>query len=324
MRAGGPWQNKLMPLLPWVPPPPPRQIPPAVVRPVENRLELGPMPVGFESVDESDGSLTYLGDSPVLRDLLLARVRVLGLRHGEAVSNAQSEALGQPLLYGQSESPLTDRGRQQAAGCADLLVTELGGQDWLQSALLDPQQLPILLCSDVSRARETADIMKACLAQRAQDLGGLPGRAVVDAQLLVCGDVRLRETHFGRFERRPFAELKHAYPDFVAHWRPNHGQGTDFRHRFPGGESRADVMCRMGDFLQSCCQRFPGRTVVLISHGETLLSTRALLGKSPLQSGKVTAETGLFPNATPFWLVGGEKSLPSSQLIWSEACRNRL
>jgi len=313
-----------MPLLPWVPPPPPRQIPPAVVRQVETRLELAPAPTGFESVDESDGSLTYLGDSAVLKDLLLARVRVLALRHGEAVSNAQSEALGQPLLYGQSESPLTEKGRQQAVRCAELLMTELGGHEWLLGALEAPQQLPVLLCSDVSRARETADIMQAALAQRAEELGGLAGRGVVEAQLIVDCDARLRETHFGRFERRPFAELKLAYPDFVSHWRPSNGQGTDFRHRFPGGESRADVMCRMGDLLQSCCQRFPGRTIVLISHGETLLSTRALLGKSPVQSGKVTAETGLFPNATPFWLVGGEKALPSSQLIWSEACRNRL
>ncbi len=293
-------------LLPaWIPnAPPPLRILAQIVRPLQQAsLELSPAPCGFSAVEDVDGSLNYQGPNLLCKRLGFAKVQVLGVRHGQAQSNAQSEALGQPLLYGQSESPLTDKGRQQARECSLKLYDQLGGSQWLSEALDDPSRLPVLVSSDVTRAQDTAFIMKAGLAEEAEKLRGAEGRSIIEDQLQVISDARLRETHFGRFETRPLAELQSAYPDFVSHWRPSEGMGTDFRHRFPAGESRADVMKRVGNFLDGCCLRFPGKTVIMVSHGETLLSTRALLGKAPVQEGKVAAETGAIPNATPFWLV---------------------
>lgn len=299
-----------------MPPLPPAQL----VQIPQCTLELSPVPQGFVAVEEEDGSLCYSEDSPISLQLQKAAVQLLAIRHGESLSNAQSERLGQPLLYGQSESPLTTRGRHQTELCAERLLVELGGLAWLWRALEDPSGCPVFISSDVERARESAEILKAYLVRKALGMGGGRAAALLDSGLLVLSDRRLRETHFGKFEGRPFRELSLSHPQFVAHWRPADGQATDFRHRFPGGESRADVMRRMSDLLLEVCQRFPGRTVVLVSHGETLLSTRALLGKSPVVDGKIKAETGLIPNAEPFWLWGGTQS----QLIWSEACRNRL
>ena len=288
----------------WLPTAPPPRILAQVTRPLQqSSLELSPAPSGFAPVEDVDGSLNYQGPNLLCKRLAFANVQVLAVRHGQAQSNAQSEALGQPLLYGQSESPLTDKGRQQARDCALKLYEQLGGSQWLNEALEDPALLPVLASSDVTRAQDTAAILKAGLADEAERLRGPEGRRVVEEQLQILSDSRLRETNFGRYETRPLAELQTAYPDFVSHWRPSEGMGTDFRHRFPGGESRADVMKRVGNFLDGCCLRFPGKTVIMVSHGETLLSTRALLGKAPVQEGKVAAETGAIPNATPFWLV---------------------
>lgn len=293
-----------MHILAWTPPLPLRPVA-EVRRPQQEagRLELAAPPPGFAVAEDRDGSITYRGSSLLYRRLANSGVNVLGLRHGQAVSNAQSETLGQPLLYGQSESPLTDKGRTQARECTAAMLEQLGGDDWLQQAVQDPCKLPVLYSSDLSRTRETAEILKAGLAAEAERLGGPAAREVVEQHLAIVVDSRLRETHFGRFEARPFAELQRAYPEFVSNWRPPQGMGTDFRHRFPGGESRADVMRRVASLLENCCLRHPQRTVILVSHGETLLSTRALLGKAPLVNGKVAAESGVIPNAAPFWLV---------------------
>ncbi|MBT9585483.1 histidine phosphatase family protein [bacterium] len=299
----------------WTPLPPVRPLLAQIQRPQQSQaLELAPVPSGFASVDEVDGSLAYQGPSLLCRRLMNSGVQVMAVRHGQSLSNAQSESLGQPLLYGQSESPLTDKGRAQAHTCAEQLYQQLGGEPWLSQALEDPTLLPVIVGSDLSRAYETATILKAGLARQAEELAGPDGRALVEKELVVLSDARLRETHFGRFETRPLAELQGSYPDFVSHWRPSEGPGTDFRHRFPGGESRADVMRRMGNFLDACCLRYPQKTVIMVSHGETLLSTRALLGKATETEGKVAAETGVIPNATPFWLVhntGGGQGLPA-------------
>lgn len=286
---------------------------PRIPAPPPAPLQLAPVPKGFSAVDDFDGSLCYEDADHITRKLQQARVSVMAVRHGQAESNAQSEALGEPLLYGQSESPLTEKGRQQAHQCSVTLYQQLGGEEWLAQALADPKKLPVLVGSDMSRAQETAEILKQDLAAEAERLAGPDGRHKIEEQLQIFSDRRLRETHFGTFERHPLSELQRAYPEFVSHWRPAQGLGTDFRHRFPGGESRADVMGRMQNFLEGCCLRFPSRTVIIVSHGETLLSTRTLLGKAPSAEGKVGAETGAIPNATPFWLVheSFDSDLPS-------------
>lgn len=300
--------------LAWTPCLPP--LPPVarIHRAAEQLLELSPAPIGFSPAEDADGSLLYQGDSAICQKLENARINLLAIRHGQSESNAQSESLGSPLLYGQTESPLTEKGRHQAEACAQQLYQELGGAPWLQQAVHQPELLPVLLTSDLSRAQETAALLKQGLAQEAERLAGSEGRRVVDQKLNIVSDSRLRETHFGRFETRPLAELQSAYPDFVAHWRPRDGQGTDFRHRFPEGESRADVMSRVGNLLESCCGEYPNRTLVLVSHGETLLSTRALLGKAPVMQGKVLAETGKIPNATPFWLIHQDKKFENGPI----------
>ncbi|MCE7870321.1 histidine phosphatase family protein [bacterium CPR1] len=271
--------------------------------PSSRELTLGPVPRGFVAVDPSDGSLAYSGPSLVKRRLEANQVRLVVMRHGQSQSNADSEQQGQILLYGQSESPLTPLGREQARDCASELYRQLGGDSWLQQAMADPRQLPVFVSSPVSRASESAELLVDHLKERVKVLGGPEAASRLAPWLQVHTDPRLLESHFGRFETRPLSEVEREYPDFIAHWRPPEGLGTDFRHRFPGGESRSDVMNRMTSFLDSLALLYPGRTVCVMGHGESLLGARAVLGLIPEQEGKLRAQGGL-QNATPYWLIG--------------------
>ena len=268
------------------------------------RLVLSPVPPGCEGVSEADGSIAYHGPSKVAQRLINNQVRLIVVRHGQSQSNADSEQLGQPLLYGRSESPLTAKGVQQAHDCAAELYRQLGGDDYLRACLDDPTRLPVFCSSTVSRALDTAQILADAIKDRAFAIGGEAARDKVAPWLEVHREPRLLESSFGRLETHPLSDLQKAYPEFANSWRPPQGMGTEFRHRFPGGESRADVMRRVHSFLDSAAHRYAGRTVVMITHGETTLATRAALGQAPETDGKVRAETGVVGNAVPYYLIG--------------------
>lgn len=274
-------------------------------------LDLSPVPQGCSAVDAADGSIAYRGPNTLTRRLENNHVRLIAIRHGQSQSNADSEHLGQPLLYGRSESPLTQKGIQQAHDCAAELYRQLGGDDWMRACIEDPTRLPVFCSSTVSRALDTAQILADTLKEKAFALGGEAARDKVAATLKVHHDSRLLESSFGRFETHPLGDLQKAYPEFSNAWRPPQGMGTDFRHRFPGGESRADVMRRMHSFLESVAHRYPNRTVVMLTHGEAVLAARATLGQAPQNEGKVRAETGAVGNAVPYYLIGQPTAPPA-------------
>lgn len=94
--------------------------------------------------------------------------------------------------------------------------------------------LAAVLVSDLGRAVETADL-------------ALAGHDVV-----VLHDWRLRECDYGRLNGAP-AAVVHAAVDNV-------------RQRYPGGESWADAIGRVGSVLRDVVGRWPGRRVLLIGH----------------------------------------------------------
>ena len=58
-------------------------------------------------------------------------VKLIAVRHGQSQVNAHAEELGAPILCGQTDSPLTSKGTEQAELAADKLYRELGGDNWL-------------------------------------------------------------------------------------------------------------------------------------------------------------------------------------------------
>lgn len=271
-------------------------------------LESSPPPPGFEVADAADGSIRPTSPSFLRRRLESNNISLVVMRHGQSQSNADSDVAGTPLLYGQSESPLTQKGRDQAKKCAEDFYNRMGGEAFVRQCIDKPEKLPVFISSSVGRAMETSQTIVDYLKDRIRDIGGDSAYAALAPQLTVEAEPRLRETNFGSYEKKPMTDVERDYPDFIHSWRPPEGLGTDFLHKFPGGESRADLMVRTSAVMDGVVRRFPGRTVVLLSHSECILGARTALGLAPVQDGKTRAETSTIANATPYWVVGNAPS----------------
>ncbi len=147
-------------------------------------------------------------------------------RHGETDDNRE------PLRFqGWRDTPLNDVGRRQAAELAER-VADLG--------------LRSLWSSDLSRARETAEIVGARV--------GLRPRL----------DPRLREANRGRWEGWLFRDVARDEPERYAAWL-RAGEGW----RFPGGESLREQQDRVTASIEDA--RAAGDLpVLLVCHGGSI------------------------------------------------------
>jgi probable phosphoglycerate mutase len=143
-------------------------------------------------------------------------------RHGLTDWNAGER------VQGQTDTPLNDRGRAQAAAAAR------------QLAALRPAAI---VASDLRRAADTAAALAA--------LTDLP----------VQSDARLRERHFGDWQGLTIAEIAERYPAEYARWR---GGDPDFGC---GAETVDDMAKRVGAALREAVDAAAGGTVVVATHG---------------------------------------------------------
>lgn len=151
---------------------------------------------------------------------------ILLARHGETDDNVP------PLRFqGQRDTPLNERGRAQARELAERVAT------------LDPP-VASLWTSDLSRARETAEIVGAQI--------GLEPRL----------DARLREGWRGEWEGFLFDEIAAADPERYAAWRAPDAQ---IGFRFPGGESLAEQQARV-----LACLREIATPALVVCHGGSI------------------------------------------------------
>jgi broad specificity phosphatase PhoE len=134
---------------------------------------------------------------------------VLLARHGQTNDNLQ------PIRFqGFRDTPLNHTGREQAHELAAQIAAE-------------PEPIRSLWSSDLSRARETAEIVGA-------EVGLIPSL-----------DPRLREANRGEWEGRLFPDVEREDPERFADWMR---AGAVFR--FPGGESLQDQLDRVGAALE--------------------------------------------------------------------------
>ncbi len=106
--------------------------------------------------------------------------RVIAVRHGETVWNAETR------MQGQLDTALSARGRWQARCAAEALAGE---------------GIEAIFSSDLARAHDTAQAIAAVV--------GLP----------VATDPGLRERHFGVFQGATYAEIDARWPAESARWR---------------------------------------------------------------------------------------------------------
>lgn len=155
-----------------------------------------------------------------LRGVLLAR-------HGQTNDNRE------PIrVQGFTDTPLNETGRRQAHELAERVAAG--------------EPIVSLWASDLSRARETAEIVGA--------------RIGISPSL----DARLREACRGQWEGQRFIEIEREQPEAYAAWLR---AGADFR--FPGGESLLDQQER----VTAACQEIhaTGRLPALVvCHGGSI------------------------------------------------------
>ncbi|MDF3075667.1 MAG: phosphoglycerate/bisphosphoglycerate mutase [Alphaproteobacteria bacterium] len=162
------------------------------------------------------------------------------MRHGETEWNTQGR------IQGALDSPLTERGRQQAQTMGLALKRELG------------RAAPPLYCSPLGRARQTLEIVCAT--------------AGLDAGSCVF-DERLREVSWGEWDGMTRAEIEASTPGALAERRASH-----WTHMPPGGSSYAQLAERLQPFVGA----IKATGGIVIGHGATTRVLRGLhLGLPP-------------------------------------------
>ncbi|AEI66007.1 histidine phosphatase family protein [Corallococcus macrosporus] len=160
------------------------------------------------------------------------------LRHGETEWNS----LGR--LQGHQDSRLSQAGLRQADALAARLV---------------PVRFSALYCSDLGRARQTA-----------QRIAALTGHAVQP-------DARLRERGLGILEGLTRDEARQKHPDVFTAYA---GGAPDYV--VPGGESTAQRLRHAVECLEELGTRHRGERLVVVTHGGVLsLLFRHSLGIPP-------------------------------------------
>lgn len=153
-------------------------------------------------------------------------LQVYLVRHGETRWNAERR------IQGQSDSPLTAKGEQQAVQVGERVRT---------------YGITHVIASDLGRTRRTAEII---------------------ADACGCGvtlDSRLRELDMGVLEQRHLDSLTAEEEE----WRRLVVNGTP-DGRIPQGESMQELSERMHAGLAACLDLPPGSRPLLVSHGIAL------------------------------------------------------
>jgi len=155
------------------------------------------------------------------------------VRHGETAHNAQRR------FQGQTNIPLSARGREQARAAAEALRTEA---------------ITHLYSSDLARAYQTAEAIAAA------------------QQLPIVADERLREFHFGSWEGLTWDEIVAKTPGLALDaWRqPRY-------YTPPGGESFETVVARVRAFLDEVRELPDDAVVAVVAHAGVLHAAIAVL-----------------------------------------------
>jgi len=152
--------------------------------------------------------------------------RLCLVRHGETAWNAEGR------VQGQLDIPLNEVGRKQARAVG---------------AVLGREKFDAIYSSDLQRVMQTAE-------PAAKALGMAP---VLDA--------RLRERHYGMFEKLTYVEVKEKHPEEYARFHRK-----DLDYDFRSGESLRTFNARSLASVGEIAARHAGGSVLVFTHGGVL------------------------------------------------------
>jgi len=151
------------------------------------------------------------------------RLRLYLIRHGEVEGAASGK------LLGRTDTPLSERGIDQAVKLAEILSTA---------------QLSAVYCSDLQRARVTAEIIAKRRDVKVQESSAW------------------REIDMGKWDGRTMDSLHKEAPQLVARLFDDPAS-----FEYPGGESFACFTGRVMNALDQLLMKHRNGEVVLVAHG---------------------------------------------------------
>jgi alpha-ribazole phosphatase len=155
-------------------------------------------------------------------------MKIILIRHGQTEWNALQK------YQGHTDVQLNELGRKQATRVAEFLKEQ--------------EKFEALYSSDLSRARDTAEIIGSQI------------------NLPVFTDTRLRELSFGLWEGMTFSEVYEEYREKFDSWYNNTAE-----FKVPGGESFNQLVTRSMQALQEMAAKHNG-TVVVTTHGGVIMA----------------------------------------------------
>jgi probable phosphoglycerate mutase len=157
-------------------------------------------------------------------------LKIILIRHGETAWNAERR------LQGHLDIALNAEGERQARLLAGALASE---------------HIDVIACSDLQRARQTA---QAVATPRGMPLHVDPG---------------LRERCYGGFEGLLYSEIEQRFPVEFAAW-----QARDVDAILPSGKNSGETFRafyqRSTDAILALAAAHPGRTIAMVAHGGVL------------------------------------------------------
>jgi len=152
--------------------------------------------------------------------------RLCLVRHGETAWNAEHR------VQGQLDVPLNAIGQAQALAA---------------SKVLSQGKFDAIYSSDLSRARQTAQLTASCFSMN------------------ILVEKELRERHYGIFERLTYAEVKVRYPEDYARF-----EAHDPEFAFRTGESLKDFFARSIAVISRLANAHKGESILVFTHGGVL------------------------------------------------------
>lgn len=154
------------------------------------------------------------------------------------VRHGETEWNVKGLLQGHKDSPLTKEGVNQAKKI---------------SKKLGHIKFDLIFSSDLLRAKRTAEIIAE------------------ERKLAIETSRLLRERYFGTFEGKPHHSVRKAFGQVLDSLKEN----ERFKYNFSGGiESDEELTVRLTTFLREAAITYPGKNILVVTHGGTM---RALL-----------------------------------------------
>lgn len=168
-------------------------------------------------------------------------MELLVIRHGQTVANLNN------YYYGFTDSPVTDKGREQA---------KLAGR-FIARLQFQPDEIYV---SERTRTHETLQLM-----------GFDPQVARIDG--------RINEQNMGQFECMTFQQISDQFPRAFDEWN------ADFNNYRPKyGESHLEMYTRVRDFMQDLIGREKdgSKKILIVTHGGVMRSIYSYINQDNL------------------------------------------